>query len=129
MTHNELAALIARLSAARIRECEYKADGMEIRVLFDRARREMIRSREAGVFHSKHPLAERVCVREGEVVPQGKILAYLRIGSVLRPVSAPLEGRVRRQLLTDGAVVGYGDPLYLFEVLGVEVEKLSERHS
>ena len=128
MTHDELASLIARLSVARIRECEYKTDGVEVRVLFDRVRHDIIRARETGVFHSKHPLADEVCAREGEVVPQGQILAYVRTGPALSPVIAPLEGRVGKQLLPDGAVVDLGDPLYLFEVAGVEVERLSERH-
>jgi len=115
MTYDELAALIARLSVARIRECEYKTDGMEIRVFFEVARRDIIHSRERGVFHSRHPLTATVSTREGEVVAQGKILAYVLTGAVMQPVIAPLEGRVKKQLLPDGAVVCHGAPLYLFE--------------
>lgn len=129
MTHAELVSLIARLSVARISECEYKTDGMEIRVSFDKARRDVIRSGERGIFHSKHPLAGKVSAREGEVVAQGQILAYLRTGTVLRPVVAPLKGRVGRQLLPDGAVARNGDPLYLFEAISVEMRGLPERHA
>lgn len=127
MTHDELVSLIARLSVARISECEYKTEGMEIRVSFDKARHDVIRSGERGIFHSKHPLAGKVSAREGEVVAQGQILAYLRMGTVLRPVVAPLKGRVGRQLLPDGAVVRNGDPLYLFEAISVEMRGLPER--
>lgn len=127
MTHDELVSLIARLSVARISECEYKADGVEIRVSFERARHDIIRSGERGVFHSKHPLARRVTALEGEVVAQGQVLAYLRMGTVLRPVIAPRRGRVGRQILPDGAVAGYGDPLYLFEAVSVEVKRRSDR--
>jgi hypothetical protein len=129
MTHDELATLIARLSVAQISECEYKADGLEIRVSFERTRHDLIRSGQTGVFHSKHPLAWKASTREGELVAQGQILAYLRKGTVLRPVLAPVRGRLGRQLLPDGAVAGHGDPLYLFEVVSVEMKRLSERHS
>jgi len=123
MTYDELAALIARLSVARIRFCEYKTDEMEIRVLFDGARHDIIHSRETGVFHSRHPLAKTASPRDGEVVAKGQILAYVRTGGVMRPVTAPLEGRIRKQLLTDGAAAGYGDPLYLFEAAAGEMKK------
>lgn len=119
MTHDELAALIARLSAAGIGECEYKAGETEIRVSFERERRGIIRSDETGIFHSKHPLGGEVSVCEGELAVQGQIIAYLRKGTVLRPVIAPFDGRVRKQLLHDGAAAGHGDPLYLFEAAGV----------
>lgn len=115
MTHDDLVSLIARLSGARIREFEYKTDGREIRILFDGERRDVIRSSETGVFHSIHPLAGRMCAHEGEVVARGQILAYLRVGTVLRPVVAPVRGRVRKQFLRDGTVAGHGDALYLFE--------------
>lgn len=75
MTHDELGSLIARLSVARISECEYKTDEIEIRVSFDRTRQDVICSGQTGVFHSKHPLAGMVSAREGEVVAQGQILA------------------------------------------------------
>jgi biotin carboxyl carrier protein len=129
MTHEELVSLIARLSAARISECEYRTDGMAIRVSFGKALHEVIRSGETGIFHSKHPLAGNVSAREGEVVAQGQILAYVRRGTVLRPVVAPLKGRVGRQLLPDGAVARNGDPLYSFEAISVEMRGLPERHA
>jgi hypothetical protein len=119
MTRDELASLIARLSAAQIREFEYEAGEFRIRVLFERGR-SVIRSCEQGVFHSKHPLTGKACAQVGEVVARGQILAYLSIGTVLRPVIAPLKGRVGKQLLPDGAAAGDRDPLYLFETVGAE---------
>lgn len=127
MTHGELAALIARLSVARISECEYKTDEIEIRVSFDGARHDIIRCSEAGIFHSKHPLLEGVCAREGDLVARGQILAYLRTGMVLRPVIAPFKGRVDKQLLPDGAAAAHGDPLYSFEAVRVEIEGPRQR--
>lgn len=115
MTYDELAALIERLSAARIRVCEYKTAEIEVRVLFGGARHDIIHSHETGVFHSRHPLAKTASARDGEVVAKGEILAYVRTGIVVQPVTAPLEGRVRKQFLSDGAAVRYGAPLYLFE--------------
>lgn len=128
MTHSELASLIARLSVARISECEYKTDEIEIRVSFDGARHEIIRCEEAGIFSSKHPLLADGCAREGDLVVRGQILAYLRTGMVLRPVTAPFKGRVGKQLLPDGAAAGYGDPLYSFEGVRVEIEGPRQRH-
>lgn len=112
--------LIALVEHSCLRELVYTSGSTSIRLVKreDAARRDIIRSSEAGVFHSNHPLAGRAPARQGEVVAQGQILAYVRVGAVLRPVVAPHRGRIGRQLLTDGAVAGCGDPLYSFEVFG-----------
>lgn len=79
----------------------------------------LIRSGGTGIFHSTHPLGGKVSVREGEIAAQGQIIAYVRMGTVLRPVIAPFDGRVRKQVLPDGAAVGHGERLYLFEAAAV----------
>ena len=126
--------LIALVEQSRLRELVYTHGGTRIRVVGREGppgavTSVMIRSGAIGVFHSKHPLAGTTCAREGEVVAQGQILGYLRTGAVLLPVIAPRRGRVRKQLLGDGAAAGRGDPLYLFEGVHVEMQKPLERGS
>ena len=116
---DQLEQLIELVEQSRLRELVYTDGETSIRLVKREhgARHDIIRSGQTGVFHSQHPLAGKAAAREGEVVAQGQILAYLRMGTVLRPVIAPRRGRVRKQLLRDGEMAGCGDPLYSFEVV------------
>ena len=64
-----------------------------------------------GLFQARHPL-----VPENPVFPrqarQGEIIAWLRVGAVLRPVPAPRDGLLGPPLCTDGRLVGYGEQLF-----------------
>lgn len=44
----------------------------------------------------------------------GEIVGYLQAGALLRPVLAPQSGILLKSLLADGALAGYGTPLFLF---------------
>lgn len=48
----------------------------------------------------------------GEAVAEGQILGLLRAGLVRRPVTAPLAGTLRGALLEEGALAGFGTPLF-----------------
>lgn len=58
------------------------------------------------------PGRDKPFVRVGQAVRAGEPLAVLRIGLVLLPVCAPRTGQVLRIAVSDGAVVGYGQPLF-----------------
>ncbi len=64
-----------------------------------------------GLFQARHPLAA-----ENPAFPrqarQGEIIAWLRVGTVLRPVPAPRDGLVGPPLCPDGKLVGYGEQLF-----------------
>lgn len=73
----------------------------------------------AGVFLRAHPMRGRPCASAGDSVKQGAVVGLLRIGALITPVLAPVEGTVAEPIAADGAVVGYGTPLVAIEPLAV----------
>ena len=67
-----------------------------------------------GIFLHAHPLHETPLVRAGDSVAAGQVLGFLKIGPLLVPVPAPHEGVVSAIVAQDGALVGFGDPLFRF---------------
>lgn len=74
--------------------------------------REVVASPGVGVFLRAHPLRDQPLAAPGERVAEGQALGLLRIGSLLVPVLAPRPGTVRAIPAEDGALVGFGDPLF-----------------
>lgn len=81
-----------------------------------------ITSPSIGVFTPSHPLAAEPYAAAGSVVRAGEIVGLLSIGPVLLPVEAPCTATVRRVLLQEGALVGFGDPLFEIEPMGGQDE-------
>ena len=46
------------------------------------------------------------------LVRRGEVIGYLKAGAVLRPVVAPSDGVLSRQLADEGQLVGYGTALF-----------------
>jgi acetyl-CoA carboxylase biotin carboxyl carrier protein len=61
-----------------------------------------------GVFLHCHPLQEVVLVHPGQKVRAGEPVGLLRIGTLLLPVPAPVDGMVLDLPVADGSTVGYG---------------------
>jgi acetyl-CoA carboxylase biotin carboxyl carrier protein len=81
----------------------------------DRATREIkpgksaqtVKTPAAGIFTSAHPVDRRKSATgSGTAVRAGQIVGYLQIGPVLRPVTAPCDGVLGRQLIDDNVLVG-----------------------
>ena len=70
-----------------------------------------------GVFLQNHPLRTEALVRRGQQVRAGEVLALLKIGALLLPVSAPQDGIALRPLVAHGATVGFGTPLFEMSTL------------
>jgi hypothetical protein len=69
-----------------------------------------IRASQAGRFTTWSPLgAEPVFPRR---VKKGEIIACLRVGPLLLPVSAPSDGTCPPPLAEEGALIGFGDSLF-----------------
>ena len=79
----------------------------------------LVRAGSVGTVLHTHPFRHDPLVQTGQSVCAGQTVALLKIGSVLLPVPSPHEGTVRRILVEDGSVVGYGDGL---------VEIMKEKH-
>ncbi|EWY36195.1 hypothetical protein N825_29510 [Skermanella stibiiresistens SB22] len=67
-----------------------------------------------GHFLHAHPLRETPMVEPDERVAAGRLLGFLRVGVLLVPVRAQRPGVISAILAADGALVGYGDPLFQF---------------
>jgi biotin carboxyl carrier protein len=65
----------------------------------------------AGHLVLQHPASEAPLMASGALVAAGDTLALIQTGSLLRPVLAPVAGRLLRWLAEPGALVGHGAPL------------------
>lgn len=65
----------------------------------------------AGMLLLAHPMRDAVFAAAGACVHAGETIALIRTGLLLRPVTAPVGGVLRRWLAEDGDVVGYGAAL------------------
>jgi acetyl-CoA carboxylase biotin carboxyl carrier protein len=73
---------------------------------------EIIAAVGAGIFLTCHPLHAAPLVDPGRRVRAGQTVALLRVGLLLRPVTAPVSGVLGAPLAEEGALVGYGTPLF-----------------
>lgn len=71
-----------------------------------------VRAPGVGVFRHCHPATGRPVVETGSAVREGETVGVLQDGPRLRAVTAPADGVLGAALVEDGAVVGYGTPLY-----------------
>ncbi len=65
----------------------------------------------AGIFRDAHPATGK---RASGPFKTGDILGFLQTGPMLRPVTAPRDGRSVRLLACPGTIAGYGTPLFDF---------------
>ncbi|MBA3042558.1 MAG: acetyl-CoA carboxylase [Alphaproteobacteria bacterium] len=74
-------------------------------------RAETVAAPHIGLFLPEHPSSAKDAALP-RLVRRGEIIGYLKAGAVLRPVVAPSDGVLSRQLARTGALVGYGTPLF-----------------
>lgn len=127
-----IAGIAASLASAGIEEFELTAPGRRVRLrrgatqqapvtLKGRAssdaeavqdpRRDLISSPSVGAFLHGHPSQGEPLVVPGDAVSAGQLVGLLQIGPILLPVVAPKHGTIAAVLASDGAPVGYADPL------------------
>ncbi|MES0099086.1 biotin attachment protein [Mesorhizobium sp. M0019] len=71
-----------------------------------------VRAPGVGVFRLDHPTTGRPVAEPGQTVCKGETIGVLQVGPCLKAVLAPADGVLGAALAEDGAVVGYGTPLY-----------------
>ena len=71
-------------------------------------------ARGTGIFLNHHPWSDAPLVRPGQRVRAGEIVALLRTGALIQPVTAAEDGIVGAQLVVAGTMVGFGTPLMEF---------------
>jgi acetyl-CoA carboxylase biotin carboxyl carrier protein len=128
MTVDEIERLAACCAAAGIGEIELAEAGFALRLrmepLASRSAASMpealkvepalrvVRAPCVGVFRCAHPATGRPVAGTGQTVHEGETVGVLQVGPLLRGVTAPADGVLGAALAEDGAVVGYGAPLY-----------------
>lgn len=71
-----------------------------------------VRAPGVGVFRLDHPTTGHPVAEPGQTVHRGETVGVLQVGPCLKAVLAPADGVLGAALVEDGAVVGYGTPLY-----------------
>ena len=71
-----------------------------------------VRAPGVGVFRLAHPTTGYPVVETGQPVRKGETVGVLQVGPHLKAVVSPADGVLGAALAEDGAVVGYGTPLY-----------------
>jgi acetyl-CoA carboxylase biotin carboxyl carrier protein len=125
---DEIAALVAlaeQMGLARI-EIETAAFSLRLEMMPRRppaagvpiaraSRTRTVRTTTIGRFSPCAPLSALPFVSPGNVVSEGEIMGLLQIGALLRPIRTPVSGIVRAVHATEGAVLGYGAPVFDIE--------------
>jgi acetyl-CoA carboxylase biotin carboxyl carrier protein len=128
MTVEEIERLAAMCAAAGIGEIEVAEAGFALRLRMASAAAapaasmpetsnvesasKGVRSPGVGVFRLAHPATGRPVAEPGQAVRKGDIIGVLQVGPLLKAVIAPADGVLGAALAEDGAIVGYGTPLY-----------------
>ncbi|WP_027036539.1 acetyl-CoA carboxylase biotin carboxyl carrier protein [Mesorhizobium ciceri] len=127
MTIEEIERLAAWCASAGIGEIEVSEAGFSLRLHMRAVVAETpmaavapkaetvfkgVRAPGVGVFCLDHPTTGRPIAGPGQVVRKGETVGVLQVGPCLRAVLAPVDGVLGAALIEDGAVVGYGTPLY-----------------
>lgn len=123
MTVEEIERLTAWCASAGIDEIEVSEAGFSLRLRVQAAVTETpaaaaeavfkgVRAPGVGVFRLDHPTTGRPVAEPGQTVRKGETVGVLQVGPCLKAVLAPADGVLGAALAEDGAVVGYGTPLY-----------------
>jgi acetyl-CoA carboxylase biotin carboxyl carrier protein len=128
MTIEEIERLAAWCAAASISEIELAQAGFSLRLhlqvgnfepgaAVDEAPKaepvaKHVRAPCVGVFRLAHPTTGHPVVETGQPVRKGETVGVLQVGPQLKAVVSPADGVLGAALVEDGAVVGYGTPLY-----------------
>jgi len=129
MTVEEIERLAAWCARAGIGEIELAQVGFSLRVRLQSFAAETpplaaaaipnaetafngVRALGVGVFRVDHPTTGRPVAASGQTVRKGDTVGVLQVGPCLKAVLAPADGVLGAALVEDGAVVGYGTPLY-----------------
>ena len=128
MNRNDLTLLSTHLAATDIDRLELRGPDFSLALVrhgnvivqepIDRETVEITVTADGpGEFLREHPLHQGISVESGEAFLAGATLGFLRVGSLLRAVTAPAAGTMIQPLANDHQPVGFGDPLFKIEPL------------
>jgi acetyl-CoA carboxylase biotin carboxyl carrier protein len=113
---------VRRLEREQVSTFEYKDERAYLRLALGvvpdatpERSMETVKTPVAGIFLSTHPLARgKSETASGSPVRAGQIVGYMQVGPVLRPVAAPRDGVLGRQLVGDDVLTGARQPIFEF---------------
>lgn len=73
--------------------------------------RHTLTSAAMGRFLAEHPRRTGRRLEPGMRVGPGEIVGYLKAGATMTPIISDREGTVASVLVTDGDLIGFGDPI------------------
>ena len=116
MTFEEIEAIVQSVDGRGIDMVEIKVGTAHLKLRFGAERQSTARPEivapAPGRFRPTHPLGDAPRFAEGDAVRNGDIVAFVEANGVLKPVTATVDGTLGKALLSDGAAVGWGTPLY-----------------
>lgn len=72
----------------------------------------VLKSPAMGQLCSEHPLGAWPPAEPGQAVTAGQVVAFLRLGELVLPVTSDRDAAIAARIAADGALVGYGDALF-----------------
>jgi acetyl-CoA carboxylase biotin carboxyl carrier protein len=125
MTVEEIEKLIASCAAAGIGEIALSEAGLSLHLSMVptgavaialvseiKTASNAVRAPGVGIFRHAHPATGRPVAEAGDAVRKGDVVGLLQVGPRLKAALAPADGVLGPPLADDGALVGYGTPLY-----------------
>lgn len=124
LSSTDIAQLATDLAGSGLDELHLTGPGTDIHLTLPpaigvpiatpKSRLAAITAQGVGVFLPRHPLHAEPLAVSGHRVRAGQIVALLRVGLLLRQVTAPADGIIGAPLVEEGAMVGYGTTLFPF---------------
>lgn len=116
MTFEEIEAIVQSLDGRGVDAVEISVGTAHLKLRFGAERQSTARPEivapAPGRFRQTHPLDGAPRYSDGDVLRAGDIVAFVEANGVLKPVVATADGTLGKALLSDGAAVGWGTPLY-----------------
>lgn len=132
---SDLKQIVAWLEAENLYEIEIEETGRHIRIVMagrapasatpskDDGTGEAVVAHSVGIFLAALPGRRSNFVQCGDSVKAGSVMAILKIGRLLTPVVAPIDGTVVRALVEPETMVEFGTKLFEIKPLkdGIQV--------
>lgn len=116
MTFEEIEAIVGSLDGRGIDEVEITAGTTRLKLRFGAAplaaSTTTLAAPSPGRFRPMHPLETAPRFALGDAIHAGDIVAFVEANGILKPVIASANATLGAQLVDDGALVGWGPPLY-----------------
>lgn len=102
---------------AHYSHCDQGGSGIIVHAAADEEGLEAINAPVLGLFYRRPEPSAPVYVEEGSLIDEDTTVALIEVMKMFSPVKAGIKGRIRRICVENGALVEFGQPLFLIEPL------------